>query len=101
MTKRFKDFNLEYLLESVLEVSPEFKKIISGIKTSSGLERYIIDWVDMFDLCFRESTAQLITEFSSSFDFNQPYVTYDISSALFTIHSDKSMDFTGSAGDFD
>ena len=46
MTKRFKDFNLEYLLESVLEVSPEFKKIISGIKTSSGLERYIIDWVD-------------------------------------------------------
>jgi hypothetical protein len=46
MTKRFKDFNLEYLLESVLEVSPDFKKIISGIKTSSGLERYIIDWVD-------------------------------------------------------
>jgi hypothetical protein len=46
MTKRFKDFNIEYLLESVLEVSPEFKKIISGIKTSSGLERYIIDWVD-------------------------------------------------------
>ena len=46
MTRRFKDFTIEYLLESVLEVSPEFKKIISNIKTSSGLERYIVDWVN-------------------------------------------------------
>jgi hypothetical protein len=46
MTRKFKDFTIEYLLESVLEVSPEFKKIISNIKTSSGLERYIVDWVN-------------------------------------------------------
>jgi len=46
MTRRFKDFTIEYLLESVLEVSPEFKKIISNIKTSSGLERYIVDWIN-------------------------------------------------------
>ena len=46
MTRRFKDFTIEYLLESVLEVSPEFKKIIYNIKTSSGLERYIVDWIN-------------------------------------------------------
>ena len=61
----------------------------------------INDWVDMINLCFKQLTNELITAFSSTFSFNQPFITYDISSGLFTIHSDNSMDFIGSGGTFD
>ena len=61
----------------------------------------ITDWVDMMNLCFKQLTAKLTTDFSSTFDFDQPFITYDISSGLFTIHSDNSMDFVGSGGTFD
>ena len=61
----------------------------------------INDWVDMINLCFKQLTTQLITDFSSTCDFNQPFITYDISSGLFTLHSDNSKDFIGSGGTFD
>ena len=46
MTKNFSDFNLELLLESILEVSPEFYEILSLVKTSSGIEDTIKGWID-------------------------------------------------------
>jgi hypothetical protein len=55
----------------------------------------------MINLCFKQLTTQLITDFNSTFDFNQPFITYDISSGLFTLHSDNSKDFIGSGGTFD
>jgi hypothetical protein len=61
----------------------------------------INDWVDMINLCFKQLTNELISAFSSTFNFNQPFITYDISSGLFTIHSDNSMDLIGSGGTFD
>ena len=61
----------------------------------------INDWVDMINLCFKQLTTQLITAFSSAVEFNQPFITYDISSGLFTLHSDNSKEFIGSGGTFD
>ena len=61
----------------------------------------INDWVDMSNLCFKQFTNELIIAFSSTFGFNQPFITYDISSCLFTLHSDNSKDFIGSGGTFD
>ena len=55
----------------------------------------------MINACFRGLTASLITDFSSAFDFNKPFVSYDISTGLFSIHTDNSMDFIGSQGNFD
>jgi len=46
MTKNFSDFNLELLLESILEFSPEFYEILSLVKTSSGIEDTIKGWID-------------------------------------------------------
>ena len=55
----------------------------------------------MINLCFKQLTNELITAFSSTFEFNQPFITYDIASGLFTLHSDNSKDFIGSGGTFD
>ena len=55
----------------------------------------------MINLCFRELTAQLTIEFSSTFDFNKPFITYDIAIGLLTIHKDNSMDNIGCGGAFD
>lgn len=46
MTKNFSDFNLELLLESILEVSPEFYELLSLVNTSSGIEDTIKGWID-------------------------------------------------------
>ena len=46
----------------------------------------------MINACFRGLTASLITDFSSAFDFNKPFISYDISTGLFSIHTDNSMD---------
>ena len=59
------------------------------------------DWVDMINTCFRDLTALLITDFSSTFDYNKPFITDDISTGVFSIHTDNSMDLLGSQGNFD
>ena len=56
----------------------------------------INDWVDMINICFRDLTTSLISDFGSTFDFNKPFISYDISTGLFSIHSDNAMDLIGS-----
>ena len=55
------------------------------VDTSSSYDSIynINDWVDMINACFKGFTASLIADFSSTFDFNKPFITYDISTGLF------------------
>ena len=55
----------------------------------------INDWVDMVNNTFKVLTLDVKQKFQDAgkpVAFENPFVTYDISSGLFTIHSDNSVD---------
>ena len=61
------------------------------------------DWVDMLNNTFQFLTTQLRGDFPAPTlapAFLPPFVSYDISSGLFTINKDNSVDFIGSGGTY-
>jgi hypothetical protein len=56
------------------------------------------DWVDMINSTLINMSTQLQTDFDPVVSFLPPFVSYDISSGLFTIHKDNRMDVVGSDG---
>ena len=85
---------------------PEPAPPITRVDTSSTY--YFIDnindWVDMVNDAFKVLTLDIIQKFQDAgkpVSFEKPFITYDISSGLFTIHSDNSMDAVGSSGNYD
>ena len=56
---------------------------------------------DTFDALTRDMIYLFQTESQTTLSFKKPFISYDISSGLFTIHCDNSMDFVGSGGTFD
>jgi len=58
----------------------------------------------MVNDAFKVLTLDIIQKFQDAgkpVSFEKPFITYDISSGLFTIHSDNSMDAVGSSGNYD
>jgi hypothetical protein len=85
---------------------PEPAPPLTRVDTSSTY--YFIyninDWVDMVNDAFKILTLDIIQKFQDAgkpVSFKKPFITYDISSGLFTIHSDNSMDVIGSSGVYD
>ena len=61
------------------------------------------DWVDIINSAFINLTTQLRGEFTGETPapaFRPPFVSYDISTGLFTINKDNSVDFVGSGGTY-
>ena len=61
------------------------------------------DWVDMLNEAFQTLTIELRSAFPAEPPlpaFLPPFVSYDISSGLFTINKDNSVDFVGSGGSY-
>lgn len=46
MKTKYQDFTRYLLLESILEVDPEFRKILGSLNSKSGIESTLIDWID-------------------------------------------------------
>ena len=64
----------------------------------------INDWIDMVNDTFKLLTQDIITAYQvagTTVSFEKPFITYDITSGLMTIHSDNSMDAVGSSGAYD
>ena len=61
------------------------------------------DWVDMLNKTLQILTTQLRDDFTAPTPappFLPPFVSYDISSGLFTINKDNNVDFVGSGGTY-
>jgi hypothetical protein len=99
--------NSRYITYNSLDFTqPEPAPPSTRVDTSSSY--YFIyninDWVDMVNLTFRLLTQEIITSFQEAgkpVSFKPPFITYDITNGLFTIHSDNSVDAVGSSGNFD
>lgn len=46
MRTKYRDFTNYLLLESILEVDPEFRKILGTLDSKRKIERTLIDWID-------------------------------------------------------
>ena len=99
--------NSRYITYNSLDFTqPEPAPPTTRVDTSSSY--YFIyninDWVDMVNFTFRLLTQEIISSFQGAgkpVSFKPPFITYDITNGLFTIHSDNSVDAVGSSGNFD